>query len=45
MCIGEDRSDILFVYCCDMFFGLAVCGVGEGSENIESGFCSCVGVF
>ena len=39
MGVGEYRSDVLFVYQGDVFFGLDECCDGECSEDIEAVFC------
>ena len=43
-CVGisEDGAYVLFVCGGDVFFGLSVCCVCEGSDDIQPGFGFCV---
>ena len=45
MGVCEYGPDVLFVYQCNVVFGLAECCVGECLEDNEAGFCLCVYVF
>ena len=41
--VGEDGSDVLFVCCCNVFLGVSVSCVREGSEDVQS--CSSFSVY
>ena len=44
MSVGEDGSNVLFVYLCDFFPGMAKGSVGDCTQNIETEFVSGVDI-
>ena len=44
VCILEDGSDELFVYLCDVFFGVTEICICKCSEDVQTCFCFCADV-
>ena len=42
VCVCKYGSDVLFVYCCNVFLGMSVSGVSERADDIQSVFGVCV---